>query len=223
MIVQAALFAVGLLVLAGLSLAAHNLPYLPGDVAITHAVQAPSSDWLDSATNALSWTGFPPQSNIILGVVVALMVAFRARLAAACELVAAIGTVVMYFQLERLVGQPRPSPDLVRVTDAIQMTGFPSGHVATFVAVFGFAAFVVYRRMRGSPRRWAPVAVFGVLLVCLSFARIYSGHHWASAVLGGAVLGALWVAVAARLLMWAEDRFAPAGSALRSARRATGT
>ena len=109
--------------------------------------------------------------------------------------------------LEHLVGQPRPSADLVRVAGPIQLSGFPSGHVATFTAVFGFLAFLAYRRLRPSPWGWLAVALVAVLLVLMSFARIYAGQHWASDVLGGCLLGVLWLALSIRIYAWGEHRF----------------
>jgi membrane-associated phospholipid phosphatase len=82
------------------------------------------------------------------------------------------------------------------------MTGFPSGHVATFTAVFGFAAFVAYRRLSPSAARWVPLAVVAILLGLMIFARIYSGQHWPSDVLAGWLLGMLSVIALARLYEW---------------------
>jgi hypothetical protein len=68
------------------------------------------------------------------------------RWAAVMEAGAAIGSGGLYLLLQLLVGQPRPSPD--QVAGPIQLSGFPSGHLATFVAVFGFLAYLGYRRQR---------------------------------------------------------------------------
>jgi membrane-associated phospholipid phosphatase len=99
------------------------------------------------------------------------------------------------------------------------MSGFPSGHLATFVAVFGFFAFLGYRGLRPSTMRWLPVGLVGVLVLLMSFARIYAGQHWASDVLAGCLLGGLWLAAIIRLYAWGKARFsrrrATAGSAPR--------
>lgn len=68
---------------------------------------------------------------------------------------------------------------------------FPSGHMVRTVLVYGLLAFVV-RRL--APWRWArnlalPLAI--VLIVVLSFDRLYLAVHWESDVLGGIVLGAI--------------------------------
>jgi membrane-associated phospholipid phosphatase len=203
-----ALFAVGSLVLAVMSIAAHSLAYFPSDVAISHAVQAFHPSWLDTVTAALSWTGFPPQSDVLFGLIVVMLVLLGHRWAALMEVIAAVGSGGLYLVLQQLVGQPRPSADLVQVAGAIQLSGFPSGHLATFTAVFGFVAFLGYRGLRSSAVRWLPVGLVAVLLILMSFARVYAGQHWLSDVLGGVLLGLLWLAVTSRIYVWGEGRFA---------------
>jgi len=191
-------FGVGVVALLAMAIAAHNLPYFPGDVTVSHAVQASASDWLDRLTTAVSWTGFPPQSWVVFGAVVLGLAVLGYRWAALVAALAAVGSGQLYFFVQQFVGRPRPSPDLVHVAGALPMSGFPSGHVATFTAVFGFAAFVAYRRLSPSAARWAPVGLVAVLLALMCLARIYSGQHWPSDVLAGLLLGGLWLSV----LMW---------------------
>jgi membrane-associated phospholipid phosphatase len=205
---QLALFALGAIVLAAMSFAAHSLAYFPFDLTISHDVQAYHPGWLDMATNALSWTGFPPQSDVLFGAVVVMLVALGHRWAAATEVLAAIGSGGLYLLLQQIVGQPRPSADLVQVAGPIQLSGFPSGHLATFAAVFGFLAFLGYRGLNPSAMRWLPVVLVGVLLTLMSFARVYAGQHWPSDVLAGCLLGALWLTVIIRIYSWGEARFA---------------
>jgi membrane-associated phospholipid phosphatase len=206
--VKIGLFVLGLLVLAAMSVAAHTMAYFPIDVPISQGAQAYHPDWLDRATEAVSWTGFPPQSNVLFGVIVVLLVALGHRWAAVVETIAAIGSGGLYLVLQQIVGQPRPSPDLVHVAWPLEFSGFPSGHLTTFVAVFGFLAYLGYRGLQPSPWRWVPVGLFGVLLVLMSFARIYSGQHWASDVLAGWLLGGLWLAVSIRVYVWGKVTFA---------------
>jgi hypothetical protein len=106
-------FLLGVLVLAVMAFAAHSLAYFPGDVAISHVVQSSNSDWLDTALTAISWLGFPPQSDVLFGVIVVVLFVCGARWAAVTEALAAIGSGGLYLLLEHFVGQPRPTGDLL--------------------------------------------------------------------------------------------------------------
>lgn len=215
------LFVLGVVALIAMAVAAHSFRYFPGDLTISHAVQANSSNRLDETLGDVSWFGFPPQSDILFGAIVALLFVFGARWAAATEAISAIGSGGLYLLLEHVVGQPRPSADLVRVVGPIQMTGFPSGHVATFTAVLGFLAFLCYLRLAPSRIRFLPIVVVAVVLAVLAFARIYSGQHWASDVVAGGLLGGLWLAVVIRIFWWGDSRvFAFLGGRRRSPRQA---
>jgi hypothetical protein len=44
-----------------------------------------------------------------------------------------------------------------------------------------------------------------VLVAVMGFARIYAGHHWASDVIAGALLGSLWLAIAIRIYCWGRS------------------
>jgi hypothetical protein len=59
---------------------------------------------------------------------VVVLFALGHRLAAAAEVLATVGSGELYLVLQQVVGQPRPSADLVLVAWPIQMSGFPSGH-----------------------------------------------------------------------------------------------
>jgi undecaprenyl-diphosphatase len=68
---------------------------------------------------------------------------------------------------------------------------FPSGHVLRVVIVYGLLAFVI-RRLSLSPRvRNVAVAVAIVLILLVSFDRLYLDVHWESDVIGGLLLGAI--------------------------------
>jgi undecaprenyl-diphosphatase len=78
---------------------------------------------------------------------------------------------------------------------------FPSGHVLTFTATFGFLAVLSWRARR---RALAALCVLPPIAIGLS--RVYLGEHWPSDVLGGALFGVLWMALTVRLYDLARAR-----------------
>ena len=107
------------------------------------------------------------------------------RKAAIHWLVAYICTVIMTYALKYSTRVERP----VDIHDSFS---FPSAHVSTSLAVFGFLALLVARELPFK-HRWLPYTVAGVPVVAIAFSRVYLGVHWFSDVLGGASVGLLWV------------------------------
>jgi undecaprenyl-diphosphatase len=68
---------------------------------------------------------------------------------------------------------------------------FPSGHVVRAVVVYGLLAFVVRRMARSAIAQALAVPVAIVVIVLVSFDRIYLDVHWESDVIGGLILGAI--------------------------------
>jgi undecaprenyl-diphosphatase len=90
--------------------------------------------------------------------------------------------------LKSLIAAPRPSPDLVRVTEHASGWGFPSGHVMGSSMLLGAAALTIQRR---APRcRFVAWIIAGLIVLIIAFGRIHAGAHWPSQTLGG-VLGAI--------------------------------
>lgn len=91
--------------------------------------------------------------------------------------------------LNQIVQLPRPDAPGIIAYERVPMASFPSGHVYTAAAVWG----LLYARGRVS------LALAAALVAGTALARLYLGVHYVGDVLGGAVFGALLVAVFVRL------------------------
>ena len=87
-----------------------------------------------------------------------------------------------------------------------QTDSFPSGHATVTVALYGFLAYMAIRFSRNfvTQVRIAMITVFFSLLVGLS--RILLNEHYLSDVLGGYLVGALWLTVAISVTEWLRTR-----------------
>jgi undecaprenyl-diphosphatase len=200
---RALLAVAGLLVLAiafgVLCVLAASVLYFPIDLTISRDVQAWQQPWLVALFGAVSWIGFPPQSNVEFGFIILALALVGRRLEAGVALFAAAGSAGLWFLIAPLVHRPRPSPDLVHVAQAIPWGSFPSGHVLNLTAFFGFLVFLAWTQLRPSAIRTLVLVVCGGLVALIGPARIYSGEHWPSDVLGGYMLGGLWLAITIHL------------------------
>ncbi|VAW89907.1 DedA protein [hydrothermal vent metagenome] len=106
---------------------------------------------------------------------------------------AAVGFAVLAVSLFKYTLQiPRP----IALYSGVNSYSFPSGHAALSTAIYGYLAMLSAQALP-SRHRWLPYAVAMLLVVGISFSRLYLGAHWLADVLGGIGLGAAWVALLA--------------------------
>lgn len=102
--------------------------------------------------------------------------------------VSVVGASATAWVLKLLIARPRPVDALIDVTGY----SLPSGHAATSFALYGFVAYALYKLISPSHHRTPLLIVMLSLAVLVSVSRLYLGVHYATDVLAGTVLGALW-------------------------------
>ena len=107
-------------------------------------------------------------------------------------LIATLGSTIFTFLSKLLFHRTRP----VDILLFEQTDSFPSGHATITVAVYGFLAYMAIRFSRNfaTQVRIAAITIFFSLLIGLS--RILLNEHYLSDVLGGYLVGTLWLMVA---------------------------
>jgi undecaprenyl-diphosphatase len=159
------------------------------DIAITLRLQARRHRSVALVMKAASWPGFPPQSRLIPPLAITTMLALRLRTEALFQFLA-WGTALIATVVKGFVRRPRPLPEQVQVVIApLGGSSFPSGHVLTYVGVYGFMAVVVHGAIADEELRWpATVGLIG-LIGLVGPSRIYLGHHWPTDVTASYTLG----------------------------------
>src|SRR5215472_2667190 len=127
------------------------------------------------------------------------------------------GAFLLYTTIKDLVDRPRPPvPHLANAGGA----SFPSGHSTQAAAIYGALAYVVARHR---PRThallsWVSAAL---LILMISWSRLFLGVHYPSDVAGGVLIGTLWAAVTVAVLFGPRTRSvqklanrSPAGSGI---------
>jgi undecaprenyl-diphosphatase len=184
--------------LVALSVLAHLQQRFFFDLPATQLVQSWRGPILDRVMAAISWPGYPPQWLLLFGVVAGILVVAGWRLEAAILALAELGVGVTGFILKPIVDRQRPPSSLVWIGDGANVGSdhytYTAGHVHTAVVMFGWVSYLVLVRLqRGSRLRRLTIAVSVAILVLTGISRVYLGDHWLSDVLGGYLLGSIWL------------------------------
>jgi membrane-associated phospholipid phosphatase len=167
------------------------------DVFVMRTVQIPSSSLLDFVARFLSAAGsWEVSGALLLALLAGLYGGSRRRLAGRL-LVAFVVTGLVEYLLKQFLPVPPIPQGIVRAEDFVPLATvehsypYPSGHALRSTILLG----TVYLLSRNTVLR------AGIVLLALGLlaSRVYLGVHWASDVVGGALLGAAAV-------LWAFDK-----------------
>jgi membrane-associated phospholipid phosphatase len=110
--------------------------------------------------------------------------------------VAVAGEVAIFLVVTLLVDRQRPP--VKHLDQAPPTSSFPSGHTAATIVLWGALAVLASERARSALVRGIFLALaFGLPLLVAS-SRLYRGMHFLTDVLGGALLGGLWLVATVR-------------------------
>ena len=184
------LLVIAFLMVALLSIAATIQDYFFGDLYLARVIQdirvAPWDETMEAVTTI--GRGLP---MVIMALAFFIWFLWRGQKAEYIVLAGALLSLAVNPMLKILVDRPRPTEDLVMIWRDPAGMGFPSGHAATAMILFGLVYYL------------APIVVpwkTGVQLLRLSsfmlilligISRVYLGAHWPSDVLGGFLVGGI--------------------------------
>jgi undecaprenyl-diphosphatase len=110
--------------------------------------------------------------------------------------VAVAGEVGIFLLVTMLVDRERPP--VTHLDEAPPTSSFPSGHTAATIALWGALAVLASERARSALTRNLFLVLAFVLPLLVASSRLYRGMHYLTDVLGGVVLGGLWLAATVR-------------------------
>ncbi len=130
---------------------------------------------------------------VVVFVIACLLLWRSGHLHYAIGLFVSVGGAIAASEITKhLVGRARPP----LLWHAVVETGysFPSNHAAASAALYGFLAYLAWKL---APEKWRGVlvALFALMILLVGCSRLYLGVHYPSDVVGGFILGGLFVLV----------------------------
>jgi undecaprenyl-diphosphatase len=193
------LSAMQLALFAPLAWLVHKHVTLPIDILLSRAMQKRTPRLLRTTSIAISYTGEATLLNLLaIPTAVVLWKVHRRLEALMLAGMCWTGTLVRVV-LRLIVNRPRPNPLVVRMEQKPKGKSFPSGHVVASVTFWGWLFILGLQHLKGQQK--ALLSIPALLMMWIGPARIYSGQHWTSDVLGGYLLGGAWLGLWLRLYL----------------------
>jgi undecaprenyl-diphosphatase len=151
-----------------------------------HAQQLPG--WLDAVVLQIPLTG--TNLTILPAILVIgwwLWKRARRPVEALQLFVVSIGSLSLNPTMKYMLGRDRP--DLFPRRGMYNWASYPSGHSILTVALYFTAALMLYRE-RGW--RW-PFVVAALVFLANAYSRLYLAVHWPTDIVGGLLIGLVWL------------------------------
>lgn len=180
---------------AAVSLYVAGHHFIPQEVGLEDEVQATSWGPLALTFPFFTWIGDAKGFFIEIGIFVAILLLNRRAwiFAAAATL-----TGALYLGVSHLILRPRPAPaQVLHVYEHPGASSYPSGHsmfIVTVTVVLMVCLGYRYLPPRVRPLGWAIVAL---VVIANGIARVYTGAHWPTDVLGGVLIATAWLSLVA--------------------------
>ena len=188
------------------------------DMHIETALDTTRSPW---AISFWSWlTTFGDARTITIVSIAFAFVLWRHRRFAykAGFAVALFGSLAASYALKLVIERPRPPHPLAAITEPGY--SFPSMHATVSMAAYGFVVFAIWTIMRPRSHRAPAALVLAALILMIGFSRVYLGVHYTSDVLGGYLVGAVFLFLGIRVTRALSAKGRGASRAAPSARGA---
>ena len=113
----------------------------------------------------------------------------------------AISSLVLMLLLKQLFQRKRPLSPLLKAARGLS---FPSGHAIMAVTFYGLLIYILQHTIDIEWLNWLVTILIVILILLIGFSRIYLRVHYASDVLGGFIIGLLWLMISLAVLKWLE-------------------
>jgi undecaprenyl-diphosphatase len=160
----------------------------PWERALLQKAHTPLPVILDAWMMIVPWFGTNLSLMPVIGLIVLWLWIVRRRVDLAMWLlIVQLGSWGLNPSLKATFDRVRP--DLFPKRGWFGWTSFPSGHAIASISVL-FTIAIMLHRERGW--KW-PYVFIGMIALCSAYSRLYLAVHWPTDVIGGMLVGAVWL------------------------------
>jgi membrane-associated phospholipid phosphatase len=174
---------------------AYFIPYFKWDVFIAKDFQSFNSQIFNQIMWLVTDIGNQPLMVFIVITVSLLLFISGLRREAIISSLSTAVAVLTGSLIKILVDRPRPTTSMIHVSVWLSDKSFPSDHVLAFTVFFGFLLYLIFKKSKLNFLNIILTIVFILLIATIGISRIYLGAHWPSDVLGGYLLGLVWLLI----------------------------
>lgn len=128
--------------------------------------------------------------GLIMGFIILLLV-WRKRDWLVPFVITMVGSLGMSTVLKHVINRARPLNGVYSESTF----SFPSGHATFAMAFFGFVAYYCWRSTNNKILKITALFLNLSIIAGIGLSRLYLGVHYVSDVIGGLLLGAVWIVV----------------------------
>jgi len=132
-----------------------------------------------------------------------ILVLFKKRKDILGFLVAISGSMLFDVLGKLLIHRPRPSGIAVYQENTFS---FPSGHATIAMAFYGFITYYLVRHVKDWKNKINFLALGVTIIIAIGLSRLYLGVHFMSDVVGGYLLGLLWLLIGISVAEWLNQK-----------------
>jgi len=112
-----------------------------------------------------------------------------------------ISSLVLMLLLKQLFQRKRPLSPLLKAAKGLS---FPSGHAIMAVTFYGLLIYILQHTIDAGWLKLFVTFLLILLVLLIGFSRIYLRVHYTSDVLGGFIIGLLWLIISLAMIKWLE-------------------
>lgn len=176
------------------------------DISVSHEIQEDQNILLDTFMKAFSWLGTVYVAGTVILAFTVIFLIFKYVKEGLFILSCILSGAVSYV-LKMIIDRPRPTMDFVRIVEETHYQSFPSGHVLFYTVFFGSLVIIALSsKLLKISLKIFVVAVCLAMVVLGAVSRIYLGAHWFTDVLGGFIVGVLFLMVTGSIYLRSKNK-----------------